>query len=83
MGWSYRKSVHVGPFRLNLSKSGVGYSIGAKGFRVGVNARGRRYESVALPGTGLRYQTSGKSGCALLCVLLAALVAAGVHAVSF
>ena len=60
MGWSYRKSVHLGPFRVNLSKSGIGYSVGAKDFRVGVNARGRRYESVTVPGTGLTYR-SGSS----------------------
>jgi hypothetical protein len=24
MGWSYRKSVNLGPFRVNLSKSGIG-----------------------------------------------------------
>lgn len=36
MGWYLRKSVKVGPFlRLNLSKSGVGASVGVKGARVG------------------------------------------------
>ena len=70
MGWSYRKSLDLGPFRVNLSKSGIGYSVGAKDFRVGVNAKGRRYESVTVPGTGLSYRTSsGRSknqgpGCA-------------------
>jgi Protein of unknown function (DUF4236) len=28
MGFFYRKSVNFGPFRVNLSKSGVGYSVG-------------------------------------------------------
>lgn len=68
MGWSYRKSVNLGPFRVNLSKSGVGYSVGGKDFRVGVNPRGRTYESLTIPGTGLHYRSSGKargkaSGC--------------------
>lgn len=68
MGWSYRKSASFGPFRINVSKSGIGYSIGGKGFRTGVNARGRRYTSINVPGTGLRYSKSGgkgATGCAL------------------
>lgn len=60
MGWSYRKSFSVGPFRVNMSKSGVGYSVGGRGFRTGVRANGRRYTTASLPGTGLRYtKTSG------------------------
>ena len=31
MGWSYRKSVNLGPFRVNISKSGIGYSLGGRG----------------------------------------------------
>jgi hypothetical protein len=30
MGFYYRKSVNLGPFRVNLSKSGVGYSVGGQ-----------------------------------------------------
>ena len=33
MGLNFRKSIKVGPARINLSKSGVGYSIGAGGLR--------------------------------------------------
>lgn len=33
MGWNFRKSIKVGPARINLSKSGVGYSVGAGGVR--------------------------------------------------
>lgn len=40
MGLYIRKSVRVGPFRFNLSKSGVGVSAGVKGFRVGTGPRG-------------------------------------------
>jgi hypothetical protein len=43
MGFYYRKSVNLGPFRVSLSKSGVGYSVGGRGFRVGTSARGRKY----------------------------------------
>ena len=77
MGWSYRKSVNLGPFRVNLSKSGVGYSLGTRGFRVGRSARGRRYTSFSLPGTGLRYYTSRKAkqhGCLAVPFLFAALM---------
>ncbi|NET71395.1 MAG: DUF4236 domain-containing protein [Sphaerospermopsis sp. SIO1G2] len=40
MGIYLRKSVSVGSFRFNLSKSGVGLSAGVKGFRVGTGPRG-------------------------------------------
>lgn len=33
MGWNFRKSIKVGPARINLSKSGVGYSVGVGGIR--------------------------------------------------
>lgn len=53
MGWSFRRSVNLGPLRINLSKSGVGYSIGTRGFRVGQDSRGRRYQAVSIPKTGI------------------------------
>jgi len=34
VGFYLRKSLSVGPFRFNLSKSGVGLSTGIKGFRI-------------------------------------------------
>jgi len=40
MPFYIRKSVSVGPFRLNFSKGGVGASVGVKGFRVGTGPRG-------------------------------------------
>src|SRR5438045_1824443 len=40
MGFYLRKSLSVGPFRFNLSKSGIGVSTGIKGFRVGTGPRG-------------------------------------------
>lgn len=40
MGFYLRKSLSVGPFRFNLSKSGVGLSTGIKGFRIGTGPRG-------------------------------------------
>jgi hypothetical protein len=84
MGWSYRKSVNLGPFRVNLSKSGVGYSVGGKDFRVGVNSKGRRYEALTVPGTGLHYRSEGKSrgqasGCMGVVLLMVLLAAAGIQ----
>lgn len=73
MGWSYRKSVNLGPFRINVSKSGIGYSVGGAGFRTGVSSRGRKYKSVSIPGTGLRYYSSRKSsssGCVVSLLLM-------------
>lgn len=40
MSFYLRKSIGVGPLRFNLSKSGVGVSVGVKGFRVGAGPRG-------------------------------------------
>lgn len=59
MGFFYRKSASFGPFRVNLSKSGVGYSVGGRGFRVGRSGNGRRYTSFSVPGTGVGYRGSG------------------------
>lgn len=40
MGIYLRKSIRVGPFRFNLSQSGVGVSAGIKGFRLGTGPHG-------------------------------------------
>ena len=78
MGWTYRKSIKAGPFRINLSRTGIGYSIGGKGFRAGVDSRGRTYSSVSIPGTGLRNVSHGGklqgAGCATMLALVAAAV---------
>jgi hypothetical protein len=58
MGFSFRKSVNIGPFRVSASRSGIGYSVGGRGFRVGKNARGRKYHSFSIPGTGVSYRGS-------------------------
>lgn len=58
MGLRYRKSINLGGgFRINLSKSGVGYSWGTKGFRVSKTARGTTRTTYSIPGTGLSYTT--------------------------
>ena len=55
MGLRFRKSVKFGPFRLNFSKSGVGYSVGAKGFRFTKKAGGGYRTTSSIPGTGISY----------------------------
>src|SRR2546427_66147 len=40
MGFFFRKSKSRGPFRLNLSKKGLGLSFGIKGARIGIGPRG-------------------------------------------
>lgn len=40
MPFYIRKSISAGPFRFNLSNSGVGVSVGVKGLRIGTGPRG-------------------------------------------
>ena len=55
MGLRYRKSLNFGPFRLNFSKSGIGYSIGGKHARYTKKANGGTRTTMTLPGTGISY----------------------------
>jgi hypothetical protein len=55
MGFYIRKAVSVGPFRFNLSKSGIGLSVGVKGLRVGSGPRGNY---VHMGRHGLYYRAS-------------------------
>ena len=56
MGLRYRKSINLGGgFRINLSKSGIGYSWGVKGYRVTKTANGNIRETYSIPGTGISY----------------------------
>lgn len=58
MGLRYRKSINVGGgFRINLSKTGIGYSWGTKGYRVTKLANGRTRRTVSIPGTGISHVT--------------------------
>ena len=74
MGFFFRKSVNFGPLRVNFSRSGVGYSVGAGGFRTGVRPNGRRYSRVTIPGTGIGYQQEHPrgTGCLLAIATLGA-----------
>ena len=56
MGFRFRKSINLGKgFKINLSKSGIGFSFGVKGARVTKTASGSTRATVSLPGTGISY----------------------------
>lgn len=59
MGFYIRKAISVGPFRFNLSKSGVGVSVGVKGLRFGAGPRGNY---VHMGRGGLYYRKTLPSG---------------------
>lgn len=62
MGFRFRKSKKIGPFRINLSKKGVGWSLGNKWFRYTKKAGGGTRTTTSLPGTGLSFvKDYGKS----------------------
>ena len=62
MGFRYRKSINLGGgFRINLSKSGIGYSWGTKGHRVTKTAKGTTRTTASIPGTGLSYVSETKN----------------------
>ena len=62
MGFHFKKSIKAGPVRVNLSKSGVGYSVGWKGFRVAKKANGGVRTTTSIPGTGVSYAKDSGSG---------------------
>lgn len=63
MGIRFRKSIKLGGARINISKSGIGYSVGTKGARITKTANGRTRTTASIPGTGISYvkETSSKS----------------------
>ena len=62
MGFRYRKSINLGGgFRVNLSKSGIGYSWGTNGVRVTKTATGKTRNTLSIPGTGISYVTESSS----------------------
>lgn len=57
MGFRFRKSKNVGPFRVTVSKSGVSTSFGGKGARITKTASGKVRTTLSVPGTGISYVT--------------------------
>lgn len=56
MGFRMRKSINLGGgFKVNLSKSGIGYSWGVPGYRITKTAKGTTRRTYSIPGTGLSY----------------------------
>ena len=60
MALRFRKSIKIGPIRVNFSKSGVGASVGVRGFRTGIKSDGTRYTETSIPGTGISSRTEHK-----------------------
>ena len=56
MGFRFRKSIRIGKgFKINLSKSGIGFSFGVKGARVSRSPNGKKRATFSIPGTGISY----------------------------
>jgi hypothetical protein len=56
MGMRFKKSINLGGgTRINISKSGIGGSVGTKGFRYTQKANGGTRTTASIPGTGLSY----------------------------
>ena len=60
MGFRFRKSINFGPFRLNASKTGLGWSVGGPGGRYTQMANGRTRTTVGIPGTGISWVEESK-----------------------
>lgn len=88
MGLRFRKSKSFGPLKINVSKSGVGYSVGGKGFRVTKRADGKTQTTASIPGSGISYtsvsgeehknmaknKSSKKAGCLVWIIVLIAVM---------
>ena len=63
MGFRIQKSIRIAKgVRLNLSKGGVGASVGVPGLRYSVHSSGRRTTTTGIPGSGVRYQVTRGGG---------------------
>jgi hypothetical protein len=55
MGFRFRKTKKAGPFRLSLTKRGIGWSVGNKYIGYSHGASGRNSLRASIPGTGISY----------------------------
>lgn len=63
MGLRFRKSVSILPgVRLNFGKSSASVSVGVPGFRKTINTKGQVTTTVGIPGTGIYYVDTKKTG---------------------
>src|SRR5580700_910727 len=62
VGFRFQRRIKILPgLAINISKSGVGFSAGGRGFHAGIDAKGRRYASASLPGTGISWREYQKA----------------------
>ncbi len=62
MGLRFRRSLKIAPgIRLNFSRSGVGFSLGGRGYTITASSRGSAFQTFSLPGTGLSYRVESSS----------------------
>lgn len=47
MGFYFKKSINLGPIRINFSKSGIGISFGVKGCRISMGPKGTKLNAGA------------------------------------
>src|ERR1017187_7465965 len=72
MGLRFQRRIKILPgVRINLSKSGVGLSVGGRGAHIGITARGQRYTSIGVPGTGVSWREYQHKPAARQCALCA------------
>ena len=60
MGFRFRKSINFGIFRVNASKTGLGWSVGVPGARYTQMANGRKRVTASIPGTGISWVEESK-----------------------
>jgi hypothetical protein len=62
VGFRFQRRIKIPPsLAITISKSGVGFSAGGRGFHTGIDAKGRRYTSASLPGTGISWRQYQKA----------------------
>jgi hypothetical protein len=63
MGFRFHRSIKLFPgLRMNISKSGLGFSAGFRGFHISRSADGRTRRTVSIPGTGMSWITREPAG---------------------
>jgi tetratricopeptide (TPR) repeat protein len=63
MAFRFQRRVKLASgLRLNVSKRGLGLSVGVPGARASVNTRGQRTTSFGVPGTGMSWRTTREVG---------------------
>ncbi len=57
MGLKFHKKIKILPgLDINLSKKGMGVSIGPKGSKLTINSKGDIYTNISIPGTGVSFR---------------------------